>query len=400
MLCDDGGHELNYTAYVTNVKERLGAQSFTELPLPGDTAAALALVMQREEPQGRRVIALAGKLNLPAAGEGEAVAAAAGALVRALAAQEACHLILVFPYDRKVTEAESGALLALRQADGAGRWSLIPWVADLEVELLDRHTGAPKVDDRVARALTEVPRGTVEALWRRSTGPKIGRSPLDLNLGHLPASRLILAITIAAYLWVLIQGGGVQNLVAGPNSRTLMVWGANVGPLVLVAGQQWRLFTHMLLHGGLWHLGLNMWAFWNLGRHVEMVYGPLRMLFIYVVAGVTGGLASVFFRTGYAVSVGASGAILGLMGALVYFALTLRGRSVDWRALLGPVAINLFYGFLFPFIDNQAHIGGFIGGFAAAFIAGVPGQRTLWRQIAMGVTALVLFLVLAGVIPL
>lgn len=396
---------MNYPAYIAGVKERLTSLAFTELTLPADLAGSIALALEREESWGRLIIALATQVNLTEPAPCEALLAAAGAWVRSQQRGErSCHLVLVFPFDRKVTDAESAAITRLRQDGPDRRWSVIPWTADLEVELLDRHSGFPQVDAAVARALTEVPRGAVEALVRRSTGPRLGRPRLLVSLDEVPATRLILAFTIAYYLWALLMGsggllGGISGLISGADSDAMIRWGANLSPLVF-QGQQWRLLTHIFLHFGLWHLAMNMWALWSLGRHAEMIFGTGRMAFIYLVAGVSGGIASAALRPTPVFSAGASGAVLGLLGALIYFGSTFKNRPINWHGLWGPVALNLLFGFFVGFVDNYAHIGGFLGGALAACLAGAPGQRQPWRIGAMAVVSLLVALLVAGVIPL
>ncbi|MDB4894959.1 MAG: hypothetical protein JWN15_1221 [Firmicutes bacterium] len=394
---------MNDTQYGAQVRQRLLDRDFVELPAPADLAARYTLTMERRESWGRLLLAVApmGSGDQPAARE--ALVNASAAWVRNLQrrGEAPCYLILVFPFARRVPDALSALVKALRQDDPRQRWGVVPWTADLEVELVDRHTGFPRVDDAIARALTEVEHSAAAESWGRLTGPRIGRGPLlRINMGHMPATRLILAATISYYLWVGMLGGGLPAILNGPDAATLVRWGANDTVHVFGAGEQWRLFTYLLLHGGLLHLGLNMWVLWSIGRHVEMVYGAGRTGFIYVIAGVAGGIASVAVRSTPVLSVGASGAVLGLMGALLYFALALPGRRMDWRQLMGPVVINLMFGFFFPGVDNYAHIGGFIGGVAAAFLAGIPGERRTWRLAAMAAAGLVVALLLGGVLPL
>lgn len=401
-----GGSSLNFAAYSTHVQGALQERGFAVLTPPDDMLTRLPVTLERSEPFGRLVLAIAAPEESMDGPLREALVSATAAWSRDLQRQGGGRIwvILVFPFGKSVDDMTSTGIKALRQE--GEEWGVIPWVADLEVELIDRHTGAPRIDDQIARVLTEVPRGAVEAVMRKATAPKIGRRGQLLgDLGYVPATRLILAGTIAYFLWSVLMGGGlgfnlIGSLLGGPGSETLRTWGANRGDLVINQGQHWRLFTHMLLHGGLLHLGFNMWALWHVGRHVELIYSTRNMAFIYVVAGVAGGIASTVFRPYAVLSVGASGAVLGLMGALVYFAVALPGRQVDWRSLLMPVGVNLMYGFFIPFIDNYAHIGGFLGGFLAAFIAGIPGQRAPWRTWAMIGTAAVVVLILSGLVPL
>ncbi|HWI65280.1 MAG TPA: rhomboid family intramembrane serine protease [Symbiobacteriaceae bacterium] len=392
---------MNYQAYLAHVQERLQALGFAPATLSTDLTATLSLAMERQESWGRLTIALPAAPAAADPAPREALARETVAWLRhqVRRTEERRYAILVFPFEKSVGEETAEAVKALRQEDAEGRWGLVAWSLDLAVELIDRPGGFPRVEDKVARALTEVPRGAVEGFLRDATGPKIGHRTFGFNLGYVPATRFILATTIAYYIWVLLISKEVMGLVSGPGIRTLIAWGANQGQLVILGGEHWRLLSHILLHGGLMHLLFNMWALWSLGRHTELIYGSGRMIYIYLFAGLSGGIASTVFRPEYATSVGASGAVLGLMGALVYFAVGMRGR-VDWRAFLGPVAINLFYGFMIRGIDNYAHIGGFIGGFLAAFLVGIAGQRKPWRLAAMIAGGAVALVVLSGLVPL
>lgn len=392
---------MQYQSYLSQVRERLAGLGFADVAIPSDLAGPLGLAMERLEAWGNLMIALPAGPATGEPGPREALARSAAAWVRNLQQREddRRYLILVFPFEKKVSEATGEAVKALRQEDGAQRWGLVAWPADLEVELIDRPPGFPKVDDKVARALTEVPRGAVEGFLRTATEPKIGGGRLRVDMGYVPATRIIFAATVAYYIWVLLITGQGLRFLQGPSGSALVLWGANKGELVLLAGQHWRLLTHVLLHGGLLHLGLNMWALWSLGRHTELVYGTWRMVYIYICAGVAGGVASTVFRFVPTTSVGASGAVLGLLGALCYFAFAMPGR-VDWRAFMGPVVINLLYGFVMPGIDNHAHIGGFIGGFAAAFLVGIAGQRRPWRLAGVMVGGVVVAVILSGLVPL
>lgn len=393
---------MNYQNYLATVKERLTGLGFAEVTPP----EGLALVLERQETWGRLAVGLPTALAAAGGGAGaqdawESLARASAAWVQTAQRKEEPrrYLILVYPFEKKISEETAARIKALRQEDTNQRWGVVPWPADLEVELIDRPPGFPKVDDKVARALTEVPRGAVEGFLLQATGPKIGRRSVSVNMNYVPATRMILATTIAYYLWVLLITGSGMDFVGGAGGQELITWGANQGNLVLEQGQHWRLLTHVLLHGGLMHLVFNMWALWSLGRHVELVYGSRYMVYIYIFAGIAGGIASTVFRAFPVISVGASGAILGLLGALVYFAVGMRG-TVDWRSFMGPVVINLFYGFFIRGIDNHAHIGGFIGGVIAAFLVGIPGQRAPWRMAAMIVGGVVAGIILSGLVPL
>ncbi len=394
---------MNYAAYVEMVAGQLKEAGFQPEAVPPELQGRLALVVSRSEEWGRLLIALTEDLNPTDPLEREELTRACAVWLRTGQTDERAgeprHMILLFPFDRGVTDEDADAIAALRERDPEGRWGVIPWCADLDVGLLDQHTGFPPVDAEVARILTDVPEPPAPRYVEATPRYEAPR-PL-LNLGRFPATRVILALTIAYYLWTVWMGGGLFRLISGPDTFSLVIWGANYTLLTLAEQtQQWRLVSHLFLHGSAMHLAFNMWAFWHVGRYCELIYGSARMLFIYFVAGVAGGVASVALRPGLVISVGASGAILGLMGALIYFATTVRNRRVDWQGLLAPVAINLLFGFMYGRVDNYAHIGGLLGGLLAAFIVGAPGERYGWRQYAAPVLGVLAALLVVGILPL
>ncbi|MGJ7915694.1 rhomboid family intramembrane serine protease [Massilia sp. LXY-6] len=168
----------------------------------------------------------------------------------------------------------------------------------------------------------------------------------------------------------------------------LVAWGSNVPRWTLGAGEWWRLVTSAFLHGNLLHLGMNMFALWQAGQLVERIFGSLRFAGLYLLAGIGGSLGSLLWGllTHHPVnSVGASGAIFGIIGGL--FAFIGREHSGvpptvvrDLRASIGPFLLfNIGAGFLYPHTDNAAHIGGLAAGWLAGHLLArslhVPSQR-------------------------
>ena len=149
-------------------------------------------------------------------------------------------------------------------------------------------------------------------------------------------------------------------------SELLIRVGGNFAPLVQ-KDQPWRLLTALFLHGGLLHVGLNMLALHQAGQVVERLFGRWGFLTIYVIAGLLGNAASLWWKPG-PVSVGASGAIFGVYGALLAYLLRQRGSvpTEVFREMrsgtLGFIGYSLFAGFSIPGIDNAAHLGGLVGG--------------------------------------
>lgn len=173
---------------------------------------------------------------------------------------------------------------------------------------------------------------------------------------------LIMLICILMYVLVVFMG---------TSNKAYLLLGANLKALVK-SGQIYRLITYAFLHGGLVHLIANMYSLYIIGSQIENNYGKLKFIFIYLVSALTGGLLSAIFNNN--ISIGASGAIFGLLGALVYFGFHFRLYLSDaLKTRIVPVIlINLLIGFMVTDIDNACHIGGLIGGYLAAMAVGIP----------------------------
>ena len=178
---------------------------------------------------------------------------------------------------------------------------------------------------------------------------------------------IIIALCVLMFIATYIWGRGSED------SITLLLFGANYRPLVQI-GQVWRLATSIFLHAGIVHLLVNMYSLYILGKQMEGFLGRFKFLIVYLGSGILGSLLSVVVHS--SVSVGASGAIFGLLGSLLYF-------GYHYRLYLGTVLktqvipiiiINLLIGFLVPGIDNFAHIGGLVGGYLLTMVVGVPGK--------------------------
>lgn len=181
-----------------------------------------------------------------------------------------------------------------------------------------------------------------------------------LRLGQPRWTFVLLAANVLLFAATKVASGSVGSV----DSAVLQRFGANVNVLI-AEGQVWRLFTAMFLHVSEIHLLFNAYALLVLGTEVERLYGSARFLSIYLLAGLWGGLLS--FALGTALSAGASGAIFGLLGAMVAFFLRQREIFGSWGRqrllnLLGVAAFNLVLGFTVPHIDNLAHLGGLVSG--------------------------------------
>ena len=156
----------------------------------------------------------------------------------------------------------------------------------------------------------------------------------------------------------------------GYDVESLIKYGANYAPLVK-SGEIYRLATCMFLHAGILHIVLNMYSLYVVGPRVEDFFGKWKFLLIYFISGISGSLLSIGLNDGV-ISVGASGAIFGLFGALLYFGYSYRGYiGTIVRSQIMPIVFyNLIMGFFIPGIDVWGHVGGLIGGILAANMLG------------------------------
>ncbi|GAB4438953.1 MAG: hypothetical protein Kow0031_20860 [Anaerolineae bacterium] len=183
---------------------------------------------------------------------------------------------------------------------------------------------------------------------------------------HKPFVTYVLLGLIVS-IWLLMELVGSST-----DTATLIAFGANSGLQILVKGEIWRLFTSMFLHIGFMHLAFNAYALFIFGLEMERLYGPARFAIVYILSGLFGSLASFAFRGPLVLSAGASGAIFGIIGMnLAYFTLHRdsfgqfgRQRMMSTLVIIG---INLVFGFTIPGIDNLAHIGGLVAGFALGY---------------------------------
>ena len=173
-----------------------------------------------------------------------------------------------------------------------------------------------------------------------------------------------LLIGINVLIFMLQQTGLVSSSVFGMNSTAVK------------AGEYYRIFTAAFLHGSIIHLLCNMYSLYIIGTELETVLGKVKFLIIYFLSIIGASLLSGVLGGASVLSVGASGAIFGLLGALLSFGYHYRlylGNALIYQ-IIPIIAINLFIGFSSPGIDNWGHIGGLIAGYLAAMAVGINGK--------------------------
>jgi membrane associated rhomboid family serine protease len=205
------------------------------------------------------------------------------------------------------------------------------------------------------------------------------------SLNTVPVvSKWIIIVCVGIYLISLVFGG-----VNGFAASFGMV------PLAIAQGEWWRLITAAFLHGGLLHLAFNMYALYWLGPQLERLLGPIRFATVYFLSALGGSVASYWFSPVHTVSVGASGAIFGLMAAMIVIGRKMQADISQLAALFG---INVVIGFVSGGIDWRAHLGGAAVGALTAWIM-TKGTRETRNQIQV-ISSVAIFALLVGLVIL
>jgi len=194
-----------------------------------------------------------------------------------------------------------------------------------------------------------------------------------LAISRLPVTFGLIAACVLVYMLVALQGAAIgvpPNVGLVQQPEEVLSLGALV-PALVAQGEAWRLITSAFLHSGFVHLALNMLSLYFLGSFAEITFGRSRFLALYLISGIAGGLAYLYFGSFNAPAVGASGAIFGLLGGVFGFAIrrgTFSTRDPVISQLLLLTGLNLFIGFTIPGVSNTAHIGGLLGGLVFGYL--------------------------------
>jgi len=209
-------------------------------------------------------------------------------------------------------------------------------------------------------------------------------------------SQVLIGLNVLVWLTILATGGAQSGLV---HQLALTPLGATFqlrdGTTVLVTGvadgAPWQLVTSMFTHVMVAHIGFNMLALWVLGPQLELAVGRLRFLAIYLVSGLAGSAAVLWLSGTHSSTLGASGAIFGIMGALLVIAIKVHG---DVRGLATWIGVNLVITVVLSGISWQGHLGGLVGGLLlGAAIAYAPRRnRATWQAVGVGAVLLVVVL--------
>jgi rhomboid protease GluP len=222
----------------------------------------------------------------------------------------------------------------------------------------------------------------------------------DFSADGLPATKVIAGICIIVYALMMVTDPGLLSRgqvrgVSGFDTSTLFRFGALLGPPV-IQREPWRVLSAVFLHASLLHIGMNLLSMVNLARTLEVHFGSARFTLLYLLSGALGFCATVVWRGERALSVGASGAIFGLLGAFIG-ALIIR-RNPGWQKVFVSNLIMAFLlGYVFRNVDNAAHLGGFASGLALGLLLELERQPHKRGRLMAGLASLGIVAVLASI---
>ncbi|MGW7073245.1 rhomboid family intramembrane serine protease [Streptomyces sp. NPDC054855] len=204
-------------------------------------------------------------------------------------------------------------------------------------------------------------------------------------------TKILLGLNVAVFIAVLAVGDRLVNELVLIGAWPPAPWVPTEG---VAEGQWYRLVTSMFTHQEIWHIGFNMLGLWWLGGPLEAALGRARFLALYMLSGLAGSALTYVLESADKASLGASGAIFGLLGAT---AVLMRRLNYDMRPVIALLAINLLFTFTMDGIAWEAHVGGLVAGVAIAYgMVHAPRERRTLVQ--WGTCAVVLVVVLAAVL--
>lgn len=219
--------------------------------------------------------------------------------------------------------------------------------------------------------------GTRRGPTTRVKPPPVRRAQgIALATGNAPITKALVAINVAIYFITVLESHSTTP--TGSIVSRFVLYGPSVAH-----GDWWRLVTAMFLHASLLHIGFNMYVLWVIGTPVEQYLGTARYLGLYLVSGLAGS-AGALLQSPLVPVLGASGAIFGILGAMMVIEWQVTGRLAGQAAVL--VAINLGLSFVIPNISWGGHVGGLIGGILIMFAYGHWGNRgrAQYGQLGLG----------------
>lgn len=195
-----------------------------------------------------------------------------------------------------------------------------------------------------------------------------------------PVTQFLIAVNLIVFLWeVVVTGGGILSISPTTQSLQTVLQAGALAPIqVTEYHEYWRIITSAFLHEGILHIAVNMYSLYVLGRFIEAILGSPRMLLVYFVSLLVSGFSVVYLGFGdpTVATLGASGAIFGIFGALFAIGFKFGRRGMDLvRANLPILIVNLVITFAIPLISKAAHVGGLLAGFILTYAIYFPPRR-------------------------
>lgn len=178
---------------------------------------------------------------------------------------------------------------------------------------------------------------------------------------------ILIFINILFYVLSIISNSFYNSMVLNPSK--------------ILNGEYYRLLSCIFMHGGIIHLLCNMYCLYVIGPQVESFFGKIKYIVIYLLSGIIGSLMSLSITN--SISLGASGAIFGLLGSILYFGYHYRvylSQAIKSQ-IIPLIVLNLFLGFILSGVDNAAHIGGLIGGILVSMMVGVKYKSSTMEKV-------------------
>jgi membrane associated rhomboid family serine protease len=238
--------------------------------------------------------------------------------------------------------------------------------------------------------------GRPRVVTRQQTRSRWQSSGMMGQTRGLSVTKVLIAINVAVFL-VELATGALNSILEQVRL------GGLVPAYVVVNHEYWRMFTVMFLHESFFHILFNMVALWFLGEYTEAILGHVKFLVLYLVTGLAGSVLIVLLAAPLGVTVGASGAIFGVFGALIAYAFLNRHRDYMARAMFGQLmfwlALNVVLGLTQPGLSWQGHVGGFVTGIVLMSLYNMfgrkdPGGRFTRTDIAVTVAVIAVLVVL------
>lgn len=305
------------------------------------------------------------------------------------------NLFHIFVFTQSPDPDKLQAIISGQYKDVFNKKYLSCLTVDLSKKEIMKHFDIPKIPSELFRVLDSTLSSDYETLNQIIDINELSQKKEEEYTLKYSASKATLTIgliSINVAVWLIMMAYSTMKGV--DYNAVLDIFGAKEN-LSIMNGQYWRFLTPVFLHASIIHLAINCYSLYYVGMITEKLYGHMKFFIIYFAAGIFGNILSFMFSPNP--GVGASGAIFGLLGALLYFGVE---NPVAFKRYFGynvilTVVINIAYGFSQAGIDNFAHMGGLLGGFLTSGIVKLNGVSSKWLKRPAFIIVTILVLVLS-----